>query len=73
MQMTKALALAIAASAVCVIGGEAMGAPAPSEVIRRVGKPGAIAYLQDFADKGGDELYTPEQARAAARFLWVGA
>jgi len=71
--MNKNLALAIAASAVCVIGGEAMGAPGPKEVIRTVGTSGAIAYLQEFADQGGDELYTPEQAREAARFLWCAA
>lgn len=41
--------------------------------MKRVGRPGAIAYLQDFADQGGDELYNPEQAREAARFLWCAA
>lgn len=71
--MNKKLATAIAATAVCVIGGPAMGAPGPQDVMKRVGRPGAIAYLQAFADDGGNELYSPEQAREAAEFLWGAA
>jgi hypothetical protein len=69
-EMNKKLAIAIVSTAVCVIGGPAMGALGPQDVMKRVGRPGAIAYLQAFADAGGDELYSPEQAREAAEFLW---